>query len=177
MDYQQEKELINKAKADPKYFEELYNIHFQPIFLFVFKRVADKEVASDITSQVFLNALTHLSRYRHMGAPFSSWLFRIAHNEVNYFYRKTAQQRKVIITDEIMDEFLEEAGVNLEEMYNKLTLALQTLKLEALQLIELRYFEKRSFKEIGGILELTENNAKVRTYRILDQLKKTMGDG
>jgi RNA polymerase sigma-70 factor (ECF subfamily) len=46
--------------------------------------------------------------------------------------------------------------------------------MEALQLIELRFFENKSFKEIAAILEVTENNAKVRTYRVLDQLKKEM---
>ena len=177
LDYQQEKELIEKAKSNPKYFEEIYNIHFPPVFLFIFKRVADKEAASDLTSQVFLNALTHLSRFQHKGVPFSSWLFKIAHNEVMYYYRKTARQRSVIVTDEIIDNFIEETSLNLEELYLRLSAALQSLKLEAMQLIELRFFEKRSFKEIGEILELTENNAKVRTYRVLDQLRKTMGDG
>jgi RNA polymerase sigma-70 factor (ECF subfamily) len=43
---------------------------------------------------------------------------------------------------------------------------------EEMELIELRYFEKHSFKEVGEILEITENNAKVRTYRVLEKLKK-----
>ncbi|MGZ4055195.1 MAG: RNA polymerase sigma factor, partial [Bacteroidia bacterium] len=43
---------------------------------------------------------------------------------------------------------------------------------DELQMIEMRFFEKRSFKEIGEILEITENNAKVKTYRILEKLKK-----
>ena len=48
----------------------------------------------------------------------------------------------------------------------------QELPEDELQLIEMRFFEKRSFKEIGEILEITENNAKVKTYRILEKLKK-----
>jgi RNA polymerase sigma-70 factor (ECF subfamily) len=46
------------------------------------------------------------------------------------------------------------------------------LKEDALQLIEMRFFERRSFKEIGDILELTENNAKVKTFRALEKLKQ-----
>ena len=49
---------------------------------------------------------------------------------------------------------------------------LSLLKDGDLQLIELRYFEKRSYREIGEILEITENNAKVRTFRALERLKK-----
>jgi len=43
-----------------------------------------------------------------------------------------------------------------------------------LQLIELRFFEKRPFKEIAEILNLTETNAKVKLYRILERVKKTL---
>lgn len=174
MEYKSEKELIEKAKGDPKYFEDLYNMHFQKIFLFVFKRIGEKDTASDITSQVFLNALTHLKKYKHMGHPFASWLYKIASNEVNSYYRKTSKQRTVILTDKIVEGMKDETGLQAEDMFIRLSKGLQMLKHEALQLIELRFFENRSFKEIGLILEVTENNAKVRTYRVLDQLKKNM---
>lgn len=176
MDILQEQKLIEKAKFNPRDFEGLYNKHFQPIFLFILKRVGEKEVAADMTSQVFLNALTHLKKYSYRGIPFSSWLFRIASNELNSYYRKTAKQRQVVLTEEMVEHMKQESGLNLEDMYNKLSKGLQTLKLEALQLIELRFFENRSFKEIATILDVTENNAKVKTYRVLDQLKKQIRD-
>lgn len=176
MNNQQENELIEKAKSNPKEFEGLYNEHFQSIFLFLFKRLGSKEEAADLTSQVFLKALTHLKKYTSYGVPFSSWLFRIATNELNYYYRKSSKQRHVLLTDTIIENMNEETGLNLEDMFIQLAKGLQTLKLEALQLIELRFFEKRSFKEIAAILEVTENNAKVKTYRVLDQLKKQMKD-
>lgn len=177
MDQQQEKELIEKAKKNSKDFEEVYNVHFQRIYLFIYKRVGDKHIVSDLTSQVFLNALTSLKKYEHKGVPFSSWLFKIAINELNYYYRKSSKQRVVVLTDAIAEQVQEEAGLNLEDVFNQLSKALQSLKKEALELIELRFFEKRSFKEIGTILEVTENNAKVKTYRVLDQLKKEMQHG
>ena len=46
------------------------------------------------------------------------------------------------------------------------------MKDHQLQLIEMRFFEKRSFKEIGEIVGLTENNAKVKTFRALVKLKE-----
>ena len=176
MDKQEEKDLIDKAKLNPRYFEELYNVHFPLIFRFIIRRVNDNEVAADITSQVFLNALKHLKRYQHLGAPFSSWLYKIAHNEVKQYYRRTAQQRQVVLTDNIIEQMKVETGIQMEDMFNRLAEGLQTLRNEALQLIEMRFFENRSFKEIASILEITENNAKVRTYRVLDKLKKNMED-
>ena len=52
--------------------------------------------------------------------------------------------------------------------------SLQDLKEGDLALIEMRFFEQRPFKEIADILEITESNAKVKTYRILEKIKKLM---
>jgi RNA polymerase sigma-70 factor (ECF subfamily) len=59
-------------------------------------------------------------------------------------------------------------------MRAKLLKAISHLKPNQVQLIELRFFEKRSFKEMGEILGLTENNAKVKTFRTLSKLKEVM---
>ena len=57
---------------------------------------------------------------------------------------------------------------------NQLIQLLDDLKETDLQLIELRFFEQRPFKEIAEILDITESNAKVKTYRILERLKKKL---
>ncbi len=59
-----------------------------------------------------------------------------------------------------------------DEWERRLPTVLEQLDPDDLQLIELRYFEKRPFKEVSEILGLTESNAKVRTYRILEKMKK-----
>jgi RNA polymerase sigma-70 factor, ECF subfamily len=52
--------------------------------------------------------------------------------------------------------------------------SLDTLKEDDLQLIELRFFEQRSFKEVAEIVGITENNAKVKVHRILERLKRKL---
>ena len=61
-----------------------------------------------------------------------------------------------------------------EELRNLLIQSLDDLKPDDILLIELRFFEERPFKEIADILEITESNAKVKTYRLLEKLKKIM---
>ena len=61
-----------------------------------------------------------------------------------------------------------------EWMRNLLVQALDGLKGHELDLIEMRFFEQRSFREIAELLDMTENNAKVKTYRILERLKKKL---
>lgn len=165
--------LIQKAQADPACFGPLYDSYYKPVFLFVYRRTDDEDLTADLTSQVFLKALTYLPRYQHKGLPFSAWLFRIAVNEINMFFRKHKNRRSLSIEDESLDRLAEEIGEGEQE--EKITLLLtgiQQLALEDVQYIELRFFEDRSFKEIGDIMNITENNAKVRTYRILDKIKK-----
>ena len=67
-----------------------------------------------------------------------------------------------------MEEFIEDYT---DEQRTQLMSALHLLKPNQLQLIEMRYFEKQSFREIGNVLGITENNAKVKTFRTLLKLK------
>jgi RNA polymerase sigma-70 factor (ECF subfamily) len=69
----------------------------------------------------------------------------------------------------MMDEMIENDS---ELNRSKLLAALTRLKADQLELIEMRFFEKRSFREIGDLLDMTENNAKVKTFRAVNKLKK-----
>jgi RNA polymerase sigma-70 factor (ECF subfamily) len=165
--------LITAAKKDPAYFAPLYNRYYRPIIQFVYRRLYDKEKAADIVSMVFLKALNNLSSYENRGLPFSSWLFRIAVNELNYYYRTTSNKRIVGINDEQLKAIpLDSLEGNEEEKIEKILCAIKKLKEDEVQYIELRFFEGYSFKEIADILSITENNAKVRTYRIIEKIKK-----
>lgn len=174
---EQEQRLIVDASKDSSKFALLYEKYFKQIFLFVLKRVESEDTAADITSQVFLKALLNLSKYRNMGFPFSSWLFRIARNELYDLY----QQRKISMVLSIetngLQQIISEIEDHGKEDYEELTRAIGFLEEDEVELIELRFFEKRAFKEIGEILEITENNAKVRTYRTLDKLEKLLKNG
>ncbi len=79
---QKEEEQIRLAQQDASKFDVLYNHYFEQIFMFALKRVEDKDVAADITSQIFFKALQNLKKYKPQGLPFASWLYRIARNEI-----------------------------------------------------------------------------------------------
>ena len=100
---EEEEFLILRSQADPEAFRPLYEKYFKRIFLFVLHRVGDKVLAADITSQVFLKALTNIKKFEFRGLPFSAWLFRIALNECNDYFRKSSRYRIVTIEDENVD--------------------------------------------------------------------------
>ena len=166
---------IQAAQKDPAKFRPLYERYYESIFRFIFRRMADEALSRDVCSQVFLKAMQRLGGYTFQGVPFSAWLFRIASNEVNQYYRKTQKQRVVSIEDARLGDMTEELEVDgLKNYQTALIDVLDELKESDLQLIELRFFEQRPFKEIAEILEITESNAKVRTYRILERMKKKL---
>lgn len=170
-----EEKLIKAAQANPRDFEPLYKRYFQRIANYLYHRVEDKETAFELTSQVFYKALENLPKYKPMGVPFSAWLFRIAANEINQWYRKNKAVRVLSIDRDGLGELkgdIEES--NEPEADEKLFKALQTLKEEDMELINMRFFEKRSFKEICDILNMNESACKMKLYRILEKLKQQL---
>lgn len=169
---QDELDLIKKAQKNPEQFGPLYKKYHEQIFRYIYQRLDDIELAHDITAQVFIKALLNITKYEYRGVPFSSWLYRIAKSELYQSFRDKKAERTInidtvnviAIIDEIESDETEE---NKKQLLNALSL----LKEKDVQLIELRFFEKRSFKEMGEILELTENNAKVKTFRAIEKLK------
>ena len=174
-DIQLEFQQVNAAKEDPRRFNVLYEKYFKSIYIFVYRRTGNEEQAADITSLVFLKALMNIKKYEFKGVPFSGWLFRIAFNEVNMHFRKNKAHRIVSIEQSGIIQIAQEAEItDNTEAVQLMTNALKKLDTEDIQLIELRFFEKYSFAEVGEIVGITENNAKVRVYRIIDKLKKLM---
>jgi len=167
--------IIEAAKLNPEKFAPLYDKYYKQIFNYVYQRMDSKDTAFDITGQVFLKALTNLQKYQFKGVPFASWLYRIAHNEVMQLFR--AQKDKRAVNADIGDlRFICEETEELffEEYIPAVKKLILELSSEDLQMVELRFFEKRPFKEIAEILDITEVNAKVRMYRIIEKLKKSL---
>ena len=169
-----DEELIAKAKADVRAFKPLYEKYYKRIFLFLLHRVGDKELSADLSSHVFLKAMDGLGKYECRGLPFSSWLYRIAVNECNSFYRRHNRIRTVVLEPYHADQVYEEmfGDTTAEDLRRNLPAILQKLRPAELQVIELRFLEGRPFREVADILNISETHAKVKTYRVLDKMKK-----
>ena len=167
--------IIEAAKLNPERFGPLYDKYYKQIFNYVYQRMDSKETAFDVTAQVFLKAMLNLQKYQFKGVPFASWLYRIAHNEVMQLFRSQKDKRAInadisdlrFICEEHDEPFFEEYIPAIKKL-------IQELNSDDLQMVELRFFEKRPFKEIAEILDITEVNAKVRMYRIIEKLKKSL---
>lgn len=172
-------ELVKLAKSESRYFGVLYERYFDPIFRFVFKRVGgDEDLAGDLTQYTFIKAMANIVKYEDRGLPFCSWLYRIAQNEVSMHFRKAKKNYTVSVDENRIKDVAQEACINSymsEEDQNKLIELINNLDESQMELIELRFFQEMSFKDIAEIYNITEANAKMRTYRILEKLGKNWG--
>ncbi len=170
---QTEYEILERSRKNPKAFGELYEKYFDRIFRYVFRQTDDEDLTADLCSQTFLIALKNLNRYEFRGVPFSAWLYKIASNEVNKYYRKRKKNKVFSIEELRIRELIQQTDPDWdEEIILRLMNYLKDLPTEMLEVLELRFFEDKDFKEIAFILDITESGAKMRTYRALDRLRK-----
>ncbi len=162
---------IRAAMKDISCFSPLYDRYYVRLFRYIYRRVESEDNAADITSQVFLKAMLNLNKYQFRGVPFASWLYRIASNEIAGEFRSNIICREFNTTTENLNQFAEEIDENANEMIQNLQNAMSTLSMGEMELIELRYFEKRSGLAISEITGLTESNVKVKLHRIVQKLK------
>jgi len=183
----EERKLVKKARSDPKAFGDLYDIHFNPIFNYVFRRVADFDTARDITSEVFISAYRNLWQFQWKNISIGAWFYRIATNEVNQFFRKK-QYRGESSMDLQLDHFLslaDPASLDSERAAAEQQLAnnqefirvqaiIKDLPVKYQEVLTLRYFEDKTTKEISRILNKREGTVKSLLSRGLGKIRKSM---
>jgi len=96
---EEEVTLIEQAKTDPEAFGRLYDTYYQPVFGFLISRTRNAEVAKDLCSETFFQALKNIPRYESRGRPFKSWLFAIAVAQVGNHYRSRKRWLSVTIDE------------------------------------------------------------------------------
>ncbi|MEQ8245785.1 RNA polymerase sigma factor [Fulvivirga sp.] len=171
---QSEELIIEECKRNPRRFEPLYNKYYKPIFRLVLGRIGDKDLTADLVSNVFFKALQSLHRFQFKGLSIYSWLYRIALNECNEHFRKAGSKRVIVLDQTHYEVLTEEMAIFDDGHKEALKIGLSKLKEVELQIIELRFFESLSFKDIADVLGITEGNSKVKLYRAVEKLKKLM---
>jgi len=185
MDLSEEKELVRQAQKAPDAFAELYDQYYPKIFGYVLRRAANFEAAQDITSETFFNALRKLWQFRWRNISFSSWLYKIAANEINQYFRK-AEYKKSASLEELQEQGFEpvspndpeseliEAQEKLEQHREFLEVQVKIVRLPAKyqEVITLRFFEQKQIKEISEILGKKEGTVKSLLHRAVEKLRE-----
>lgn len=160
--------LVEAAKADPARFAELYDRHVDRIYAFAVGRTSDRAAAEDITSEVFEKALAQLRQFEWRGTPFVAWLFRIAANAIADRWRKEGRREEIRSIPDAHETDDIERRVALAQLVERLPDAQR-------QVIGMRFGEDRSIREIAAALGRSEGAVKQLQLRALERLRKEMG--
>lgn len=172
----EERTLAREVFQHPERFEELYRRYYERILNFFWRRVRERALAEDLTSQVFLAAMEYLAGAER-DVPFRAWLYRIATNAWITHERQRTRWGLRWLGD--LHRWLDAAPPPLasqaladDERRALLRRALMALPTRYREAILLRYEEGLSVEEIGVALGLTEGGVRSRVSRGLKLLRR-----
>lgn len=186
MDKDTEKNMVEEAKNNPEAFGRIFEAYYHKILNYSIYRTMNIEIARDITSETFFKALKNLWQFKWAGAPFSSWLYRIASNEIKMYFRHHKYEPSSL--EEAMEEYnmpelashleLESEIMQAQEKLDKnsdlsrVMLALQGLPEKYREVITLRFYQELKIEEIAAILNTKEGTIKSILSRGIKMLKE-----
>jgi RNA polymerase sigma-70 factor (ECF subfamily) len=170
-----ERLLIEAAQRDPKRFAKLYEDNFDRVYVYIARRIRDRVDAQDLTSQVFHRALANIGRFEWRGAPFASWLFRIAANAIADHTERRSREQNLPRVEEPQQTTDQESRLDEIERRARLFRYVSTLPDDQRRVIHMRFAEEKSIREIAIDLGRTEGAVKQLQFRALENLRARMG--
>ena len=150
----EERALIEAAQQDPSRFAELYELHFERVYAYIARRVRERSAAEELTSHVFHQALANLGKFKWRGAPFASWLFRIAANSIADRAQKLARESAGESVAPAADSAASpELDLEQIETLARVYQLVDELPWDQRYVIRLRFAEEKSIREIAQRVE------------------------
>ena len=172
---QEMRALVARAQdGDREALEELYLLHFDRIYSYLHMSVGNRHDAEDLTTQTFLKMLESIKRFRWQSAPFSAWLFRIAHNlAMDHFRASRRWQPEEDVPEPPGEEEPSAEAQALQSIGRQSMLELiENLSQEQQQVLTLKFVFNFPNAEVATILGKTEGAVKSLQHRALVSLQK-----
>jgi RNA polymerase sigma-70 factor (ECF subfamily) len=170
---ERERALVERAhRRDREAFGELYDLHVEAVYRYLYYRLGNSAECEDLTEQVFLKAWEAIDRFEWRGRPFRAWLYRVAHNAL--VDHRRAERPSVPLDDAVLerptgDDALEQALTSQE-----LAEAIRQLTPEQAQVITLRFLAGWSNAEIAQDMERQEPAVRALQLRGLTALRRIL---
>ena len=172
--------LVEQAQRNPQDFGAIYDRYVDKIYTYIYYRTGNIHDAEDLTTNVFMRAMNHLPKYVDRGLPFSSWLYRIAHNLVSNWYRDQKRRELVQLEHSTLPEDPSNSPDNVtvtNEQTEMLLEAIRSLPSDRQELLILKFVEKLSNKQIGLTMRRSEGAIKSLYHRTLTSLRSNINNG
>jgi RNA polymerase sigma-70 factor (ECF subfamily) len=167
-----ERALVEAAQKDPRLFAELYESNFERVYAYIARRVGNRAEAQDLTSHVFQQALANIGRFEWRGTPFAAWLYRIAANAIVNHSARAARERSL---PQPGDPAPEQPDLDAAERRAHLFRLVSELPEDQRRVVQMRFAEEKSIREIAQALGRSEGAVKQLQFRALQALRAQMG--
>ena len=177
LDAHGERALVDAAKAgDEAALAELYSLYFPRVYRYILARMGNPYDAEDLTEEVFLRVLDAIERFQWREAPFSAWLFRIAHNAVISQRRKEGARGRTSPLSEALpvDSQGPEEMVANRLALNEIMKAAETLPDAQRRVISLRFAAGLTVAETARAMGKGEGNVKVIQHKAIAKLREML---
>lgn len=160
-------------KGNTKAFGEVYDLYFPQIHKYIYYKVA-KDQVDDLVGTVFIKAWTNIKKYKKGSFPFSSWLYRIAHNAVVDHYRTHREfyelEEKIADDDRLSPQAFAEKQLNGERVHQ----ALRKLNKNYQEVILLKFMNELSNEEVAEAMQTNEGNVRTLQFRALKKMREVL---
>ena len=171
--------LVAKLRGgDMEAAEQLVRRHREPLVRYLVRLCRNEQLAEELHQQTWLSVLEHIGKFdATAGGGFKAWLFRIATNKANDYWRSSGRERAAkeglkLVTDQEAPEA--GAGLAATEQQEKLKAAIDQLPEAQKQVLLLRYYSNLKFVEIAQMLGCPLNTALGRMHKAMIKLKQLM---
>jgi RNA polymerase sigma-70 factor, ECF subfamily len=174
---QDEEGLVRRAqKQDTTAFAQLYEAYFDKIYRYIALRIRNEMEAEDLTQQVFMKVLQSISSYKNQGVPFSSWVYRIAHNLVIDFLRQQNKKATVDIEGLPIPDKADDPQHIMEQEFDieELKKAMQKLTAAQQEVLSLRFTGELSIAQCAEIMKKSEGAIKALQHSAVLSLRRAM---
>jgi RNA polymerase sigma-70 factor (ECF subfamily) len=158
-------------------FEQIVARYQNKIYSYISRLIGNREEAEDLTQEVFVKVFKNLYGF-DIKRKFSSWIYRIAHNEaVNYIKKKSYFKILSIEQNEFLQNTMSTTenlveNIIKKENAKKIRELLGKLSFKYKEVLVLRYLEEKSYDEISDILRMPVNTVGTLINRAKGQLEK-----
>lgn len=171
-------ELVVRASQEREALGRLYDETYPDIFRYCLRRTANRSLAEDLTSSVFLSVAHSIHSFSGTCfEDFRRWLFRIATNEIHASYRKSVR-RETLLEEAAHSGRLhvqDQAKPTSVENGDLIQQAILRLNQRAQAIVTMRYLSELSYEDIGQVLGISTGTARTAASRALESIREDIG--
>ena len=180
-----------KKKQDRKAADILIDRYYREIYAFTFRQTGQRELAKDLTQEIFIRILQGIYAFDERKASFRTWAYHVASNKITDYYRSKTY-KKECMQQSIEQEKDCESGfekmemvylTDLSELMVKKELICQIMDIvvmydrEWVRIFQKKCFEEKTFAEIAGEMQIAESTVKSRFYQMVKRIRQEVQAG